>query len=46
MESLHIDISKAKTELGWKPRVDVAAGVKHLVDWFNDQEADPKKAKS
>lgn len=28
------DISRARRELGWEPRIDRAAGLKRTVDWF------------
>ena len=28
------DITKAKKELGWKPKVDVDEGLKRTIDWF------------
>lgn len=45
-DSLHIDISKAATELGWKPQVPVADGVKRLVAWFLEQESASSGAKT
>ncbi len=28
------DIGKAKRLLGWEPQIDLAEGIKHLVDWY------------
>ena len=28
------DISKARRELGWEPRVEVEEGLKKTIDWF------------
>jgi UDP-glucuronate decarboxylase len=28
------DISLAKNELGWEPKIELAEGLKHTVDWF------------
>lgn len=38
-EALHIDIGKAKRELGWEPQVALSDGVERLVAWFLAQEA-------
>ena len=31
------DITRARTLLGWEPRVDVDAGLKRTIDWFRSQ---------
>lgn len=31
------DISKAKTELGWKPKIDLETGLKLTIEWFKQQ---------
>lgn len=28
------DVSKAKKELGWKPKINISLGVKSFVEWF------------
>lgn len=33
------DISKAKNELGWEPKINPAQGVKQLASWIKDNEA-------
>jgi CDP-paratose 2-epimerase len=33
------DVTKAKKELGWVPRVSAAAGVDHLIDWVTAERA-------
>ncbi len=35
---LSLDISKAKSELGWQPSLDVAEAVKNTVDWYKQIE--------
>ena len=30
------DITKAKTRLGWEPRVPLAEGLRKTVDWFHE----------
>ena len=31
-----IDSSKARTELGWRPTIDLETGLNEVVDWVND----------
>lgn len=31
---LKLDITKAKTELNWKPKLNAAAAVKYTIDWY------------
>lgn len=33
-----LDWSKAKTELGWEPQVDLEEGIKTTIDWFKDKK--------
>ena len=33
------DISRARRELGWEPRVEVEEGLKKTIDWFRKSEA-------
>jgi len=32
------DISKAKRLLSWKPKVDIADGIKSMIDWYNNNK--------
>lgn len=34
------DIERAKTHLGWEPRISVRQGLKETVEWFKRQVAD------
>jgi len=34
-----IDFSKAKTELGWQPQVDFAAGLEETIKWYKNNSA-------
>jgi dTDP-glucose 4,6-dehydratase len=34
-----INASKVSNEVGWKPRIEFAAGIKHTVDWYLDHLA-------
>lgn len=38
-EQLTIDISKARNELAWQPRVPLREGIERLVEWFAEHEA-------
>ncbi len=33
------DVSKARRMLGWEPRVNLADGVRHLVDWYKKEHS-------
>lgn len=37
--SLNIDISKAKRELHWSPKISVREGVTRLVEWYESEES-------
>jgi len=34
-----IDFSKAKTELGWQPQIDFAAGLEETIKWYKNNSA-------
>jgi nucleoside-diphosphate-sugar epimerase len=36
--SFYFDISKAKAELGWSPRVDIKEGIKRMVKYYKNQK--------
>jgi len=38
----YADISKIKSKLGFEPKVSFEEGMKELIDWSKDQEADDK----
>lgn len=38
----YADIAKIKKELGWKPKIDIKSGLKDLVEWSFEQEAEDK----
>jgi UDP-glucuronate 4-epimerase len=38
MSSTHADITKAKQELAWQPRVTIPQGTKQLMQWLKDYE--------
>ena len=31
------DITRAKTLLGWEPRVDLQTGLRKTIDWYRDE---------
>lgn len=35
---LNLDVSKARTFLGWKPKLDVSCAVKMIVDWYKSYQ--------
>lgn len=37
IEKIYLDISKAKAELGWSPRISLKDGLKTTVEWFRNQ---------
>jgi len=37
MRSNQADVSKARAMLGWEPRVNLREGLKHLIDWYNEE---------
>lgn len=37
---LYLDISKAKSRLGWKPRLDMAKTIKYIAEWYKNYEND------
>jgi len=41
-----IDFSKIRTELGWKPSVDLEAGLGKTVEWFREHEVWWRRVKS
>lgn len=41
-----IDFSKAKTELGWEPKIDFATGLKETVTWYKNNQAWWQKLKN
>ena len=32
---MHLNIKKAEKEIGWKPKVDIDAGIKKTIEWWN-----------
>ena len=36
---MYLDITKAKNELGWEPKVSYEAGIKRLIEWQNNIQA-------
>jgi UDP-glucose 4-epimerase len=37
------DITKARTQLGWAPRVEIREGVRRYIDWLMRSEFDPRE---
>ena len=35
----HADISKAKSEIGYAPKVDFKTGIKKFAEWYNNNKA-------
>jgi dTDP-glucose 4,6-dehydratase len=33
-----LDVSRLRTELGWKPQIDLASGLERTVDWYRKRE--------
>jgi len=40
------DISRIKSKLGWKPKISFEQGMKELIEWSKDQEAEDKFEKA
>ncbi len=39
---LHLDCTKSKTQLGWKPYIDIQKTISYIVDWYqNFENEDP-----
>ena len=33
---LYLDITKAKTRLGWKPKLNINTAIKYVVEWYKN----------
>ncbi|HEU0054789.1 MAG TPA: hypothetical protein VFQ39_16495, partial [Longimicrobium sp.] len=42
--ALRLDSSRARTRLGWEPRLPLADAVAWTVDWYREAAADPTAA--